>query len=194
MSKAEKKNQRRRSPSICRTQWPAGTEMRLYPGKFHRDTERYFRKTEEQFSKRIVFAKLIDNQSPLYITKFQRYCQAYNTLVPQWYHRPLGGTKVVDSILRYVDRWVYEFLRICLVFFSQNIICAWPQDFGVSTLHKILLVSSRESICGPSGSEIDIITTWRHCMFWNSFYVLKSDLGSLISMTYYRSKRFFSIF
>jgi len=32
---------------------------------------------------------------------------------------------------------------------------------------------SWETICGPSGSEIDMITTWQHCMSWHSFYVLE---------------------
>ena len=31
--------------------------------------------------------------------------------------------------------------------------------------------SSWESICGPSGSEIDMVTTWRNCLFWYSFYL-----------------------
>ena len=33
--------------------------------------------------------------------------------------------------------------------------------------------SSRLSIWGPSGSETGVITTWWHCMFWHSFFVVE---------------------
>ena len=97
MSKADKKTRRGRSPSICRTQWPAGIEMRHWHilGDSTEILKGIFEK-QEQFSKRIVFAKLIDNQSPLYLTKFQSQYQGCNTLVPQWYHRLFNHTKVVD--------------------------------------------------------------------------------------------------
>ena len=50
-------------------------ETLKYPGRFHRDTERYFRK--ESFS-----PNLIDNQSSLKITKFQ----SKSNITTHWYH------------------------------------------------------------------------------------------------------------
>jgi len=58
LSKADKKNRRGRSLLICRTQWPAGIEMRHWNilGDFFEILKGIFEK-QEQFSKRIVFAK-----------------------------------------------------------------------------------------------------------------------------------------
>jgi len=58
LSKADKKNWRGRSPSICRTQWPAGIEIRHWNilGDSIEILKGIFEK-QEQFSKRIVFAK-----------------------------------------------------------------------------------------------------------------------------------------
>ena len=36
-----------------------------------------------------------------------------------------------------------------------------------------IIGSSLEPIWGPSDSEIDVITTWRHYIFWHSFYVFE---------------------
>jgi len=58
LSEADKKNRRGRSLSICGTQWPAGIEMRLWNILWD-STEilKGFFEKQEQFSKKIVFAK-----------------------------------------------------------------------------------------------------------------------------------------
>ena len=56
--KLTKKNRRGRLPSICRTQWPAGIEMR--PWNILGDSTEILKgifEKQEQISKRIVFAK-----------------------------------------------------------------------------------------------------------------------------------------
>ena len=62
-------------------------------GDFTEILKGIFEKLEELFSQ-----NLIDNQSPLYITKIQDIRQTANTLVAERCHRLSSDTKVVDLI------------------------------------------------------------------------------------------------
>ena len=98
LSKADKKNRRERSPSICRSQWPAGVEMRHWNilGDFTKILKGIF-EIQEQFSKRIVFAKF-DEKSVASIYKINPHVLSkWNPLVGEWYQRLQSNTKIVGS-------------------------------------------------------------------------------------------------
>ena len=78
-------------------------------------------------------------------------------------------------------------------FFDQNMTFAYPKKCMCGDLRMTAgVVSSRDSMSRPSGSDTNECNT-RLCWFWRSCYDL-CELGLFLSITYYRSKRFFSIF
>jgi len=46
----------------------------------------------------------------------------------------------------------------------------WPQNISVKSIANLLDPPGNRS-ADLQESEIDVITTWRHCMFWHSLYV-----------------------
>jgi len=200
LSKADKKNWRGRSLTIRR--WFAELSD-LWESK--RDTEisleippRYWKvysKNRNNFRKGLFSQNWIDNQSPLYVTKFRKHSQADNTPAAQWYHWPLSDTKFVDSMLFDVMLQSQNFLRLFLIFWSKHNICITQKNMYVDTYTwQSVTGSSWELIWRPSGLQTNMITT-RLCFCNDALPMFsKSELGLLISITYYRSKRFFSMF
>jgi len=65
-----------------------------------------------------------------------------------------------------------QVIKNILDFFSKHDICMTPKFQCEESCCRIF-GSSQESTCGPFGFENVRITTWRHCIFWHSFYVLQ---------------------
>ena len=79
-------------------------ETLKYPGRFHRDTERYFRKNRNNSRKESFSPNLIDNQSSLQETKFHMWCISvpYTSTVVGTQHAFLRKGCRFESLCLYV--------------------------------------------------------------------------------------------
>ena len=164
-------------------------ETLKYPGRFHRDTERYFRKTGTIFEKN-RFRQIWSIISRLYILwNFADKFRQNSIAVAKWYRRKLCDIKVVGSTL---DDGV-GFL-VCARYLGFFVVkTSHFQNFNIQKSCSKCVGVWWVSICARSRSQVDSSTTWQYSMTPFS-YLTQTKFGLLISIMYYRTKRFFSIF
>jgi len=135
-------------------------ETLKYPGRFHRDTERYFRKTGTIFEKN-RFRKIWSTISCLYVNEIS---VTYSNSTTHWYHSGTTSWPLIQRLwIRFcVTLWNnHTSCPEYLGFFGQNFIFA---KFQCETSYWELVCTWWESICGPSWSQIGVITTCRYIM------------------------------
>ena len=146
---------------------------------------------QEQFSKRIVFAKF-DQESVLPINnetstvKYNNTTHWYRSGTPNWV--PIQRMWVRFSVMLWNLSSACRGLTVFLI-----IKTSYLQNFDVKISYSKFVGSWWESISGSSWSQVDNITTWQYGMT-QFLYATTMKFGLLISIMYYRTKRFFSIF
>ena len=161
LSKADKKNRPGRSPTICR-RFDSVTcgnrnETLKYPGRFHRDTERYFRKTGTIFEKNrfrqiwsIISLSISNEISP---SECNNTTHCYHSGTISWL--PIQRLWVRFSVTLWMRLPLVNYVKILIVKTS------YLQKFKVQTCCWVLVCSWWDSISGSSWSQIDVITTYR---------------------------------
>ena len=132
------------------------------------------------------------------VWKTAAQCQIWTSVkhTTRWYHSGTTGRSMIRwlwSILRDVVLQLHKLFRIFLIFWSKHD-NAWHQHSGVRSPVGSLLVRP-----GNWSTDLqDLRATWLpldDTIYFDKISMCsKSERGSLISVTYYRSKRFFWIF
>ena len=144
-------------------------ETLKYPGRFHRDTERYFRKAGTIFEKihfrknwSIISCFYINIKSSQQLFRCQYICSevvplSVGLLTRLWIR--------MRGMLCYRNRRLY----VCSHFFGQNMTFAFPKNLCVAdNVHEINVISSPyDSIWRPSLLESIVMTTEQCCIFWH---------------------------